>query len=101
MRKYICSPDGDEVDLDDPKTYHHITNDINELRKLMFSEIGYAYCYMNFWHKDIFGVRDGGQKIRVELLIKNFTSLYHKKYDDVIWYKEQLFLLRDEIENMC
>lgn len=54
MRKFRCRPFGDvEVDLDDPKTYKHLPKNTNELRQKMLSEIGYAYCYMNFWHKDI------------------------------------------------
>jgi hypothetical protein len=56
---------------------------------------------MNFWYKDIFGKRDGGQKKRVELLIKNFTENERENYENILWYQEQIFLFQDEIENMC
>lgn len=102
MRKFKCAPYGDyEVDLDDPKTYEHLPQIVKELREKMFFEIGYSYCYMNFWHADIFNKNDGGQKTRVELLVKNFTENEKQNYNNVLWYQEQLFLFQDEIENMC
>jgi len=104
MRKFICRPFNDiEVDLDDPKTYEHLPQNTEELRQLMLSKIGYVYCYMNYWHKDIFGKkeRDGGQKKRVELLVKNFTENERENYENILWYQEQIFLFQDETENMC
>ena len=103
MRKFICSPFGEEVDLDDPKTYEHLTDNKDELRNKMFSEIGMAYCYMNFWHKDIFDNYDSGvkQKERVNDLINNFTDNERENYDNIMWYNEQIFLFQDETENMC
>lgn len=102
MRKFICTSfENFEVDLDDPKTYEHLPQNIKELQQKMYSEIGYAYCYMNFWHKNIFGKCDGGQKKRIELLIKKFTDNKKHNHDNVLWYQEQLFLFQDEIENMC
>lgn len=102
MRKFVCRPFGDlEVDLDDPKTYEHLPKKTKELRQLMLSEIGYSYYYINFWYKDVFGVRDFGQKERVEELVKNFTENERHNYDNVLWYQEQIFLFQDEIENMC
>jgi hypothetical protein len=101
MRKFICRPFGDEVDLDDPKTYDYLPQNTKELRQKMFSEIGYSFCYMNFWHKDIFGKQDAGQKKRVQLLIKNFTENERQNYNNILWYQEQIFLFQDEIENMC
>lgn len=102
MRKFICRPFGEEeVDLDDPTTYAHLPNTTKKLRELMLSKIGYAYCYMNFWHKDVFGKRDGGQKKRVELLVKNFTENEMENYQNVLWYQEQVFLFQNETENMC
>jgi hypothetical protein len=101
MRKFITSPFGDEVDLDDSATYSHLPKNVKELRRIMLSEIGYSYCYMNFWHKDIFGSRDGGQKLRVEELVKNFTENEKKNYSNILWYQEQIFLFQNEIENMC
>lgn len=102
MRKFKCRPFLDfEVDLDDPTTYSYLPQNTKELRQKMLAEIGYAYCYMNFWHKDIFGKRDGGQKERVELLVKNFTENESKNYENILWYQEQIFLFEDETENMC
>lgn len=103
MRKFICSPFGEEVDLDDPKIYEYLPNDKEELRNKMFSEIGYAYWYMNFRHNDIFDKYESGikQKERVTELINNFTANEGENYDNVIWYKEQIFLFQNETENMC
>lgn len=104
MRKFACRPFGDiEVDLDDPKTYDHLPKNLNELRTKMLSEIGYAYCYMNFWHKDIFTEYSAGrgQKKRVEALVKNFTENERPNYENTLWYQEQIFLFQDEKENMC
>lgn len=67
----------------------------------MLSEIGRAYCYMNYWHKDIFRENDGGQKKRIEKLIKNFADNSRQNCDNVLWYQEQIFLFQDETENMC
>lgn len=99
MRKFTCRPFSDEVDLDDPKTYDHLPKTTKELRQLMLSEIGYAYCYMNFWHKEVFEMCN--QKGKVDELIKIFTDNEKKNYDNILWYQEQIFLFQDEIENMC
>jgi hypothetical protein len=102
MRKFKCRPFRDfEVDLDDPKTYEYLPKNVIDLRQKMFAEIGYAYCYMDFWYEDIFGKRDGGQRERVMELIKNFTDNEKDNRYNVIWYQEQIFLFQNEIENMC
>jgi len=100
---YKCSFDGEEVDLDNPETYNYFSQDVKTLRDKMFTEIGYYYCYVNYWHKDIFDRPDFGlpQKIRVDALIKNFTDNERQNYDNVLWYQEQIFLFQDETENMC
>ena len=92
-----------DVDLDDASLYLHLPNKYSELRDMMFSKIGYVYCYMNYWHNDIFGQddRDGGQKKRVEKLIKNFTDNEDKNYNNPLWLKEQIFIFDCETENMC
>jgi hypothetical protein len=57
MRKYSCSPFGDlEVDLDNPKTYEHLPQNTKDGRAKMLEIIGYSFCYMNLWHKDIYGI---------------------------------------------
>lgn len=103
MREFKCQPFYDDiVDLDNPETYKHLPDNIKELRYLMLREIGYALCYMNYWHKDWFSdSRDGGQRIKVEELIKNFTENERSNYSNIMWYKEQVFLFQDQIENMC
>ena len=99
MRIFICAF-GEEVDLDNPDTYINLPDNTKELRSLMFQEIGYYYCYVNFWHKDVYKVHKD-QKKRVEKLIKNFTENERSNRNNVIWYKEQVFIFQDEIENMC
>jgi len=101
MRKYTGSL-GEEVDLDSPKTYKHLPKTTKELDALMFKEIGYALCYMDYFHKDWYsGKRGDGQRKRVYKLIKAFTKDRKNNYTNKIWYKEQIFLFQDEIENMC
>ena|ERR1035437_5951202 len=96
---------GDEVDLDDPNTYSYLPNSTKELDSMMFKEIGYTTCYMDYWHLNVFPKRLPGnikyQRTRVENLIKNFTDNRHNNYDNVLWYKEQIFIFTDETENMC
>ena len=97
MRPFL-NYDGHNVDLDDVTLYEHLPNTHEELRKLMFSEIGYYYCYVKFWHRD---TSFCAQKKRVKKLIKNFTENEVANYDNLLWYKEQIFIFQDEIENMC
>lgn len=103
MRKFLCNPFNDvEVDLDDPQTYKHLPQTAKELRDMMFSEIGYYHCYVNYWHKTDWSNAVGqAQKERVDKLITYFTENEKKNYGDVLWYQEQIFLFQDEIENMC
>jgi hypothetical protein len=103
MREYKTSLGGIIVNLDDPKTYEDLSKDKKILDEKMFSEIGFALCYMNIWHKDIFGKkkRDGGQKKRVMKMIESFCNERKNHYNDVLWLQEELYLFQDEIENMC
>lgn len=48
MRKYKPAF-GKEIDLDNPKTYSFLPKTKEELRNLMFREIGYAIVYMDFF----------------------------------------------------
>lgn len=126
MRKYICSF-GEEVDLDNPETYKHLPNNAKELDGMMLKEIGYVICYMDYWHTDIFGKEklepnmerdwtieqiekgypdafaNSGfyQRQRVNELVKKFTENRRNNYQNIMWYKEQIFLFQDETENMC
>jgi hypothetical protein len=97
MREYI-EENGDKVDLDDPKTYEYLPKDWNELRTKMFKHIGYSYCYMNFWHKDVYFY---GQEKRVLKLVKRFTDGEQENRGNILWIQEIIFLFEDEIENMC
>jgi len=104
MRKFKCSFFNNEVDLDDPITYNHLPSDKNILDSLMFKEIGYAFCYMNYFHPDVYDENEEikyGQRKRVEEKIKFFCDNRSKHYDDVLWLQEQIFLFQDETENMC
>lgn len=104
MRPFNCSFDNIEVDLDDPETYKHLPNNIVELEDRMFKNIGYYYCYVNYFHKDIKVLGwFVNQEERIDKLIFNFTEnrRNHNYDDNLLWYQEQLFRFEDEIENMC
>jgi primase-polymerase (primpol)-like protein len=74
MRGYICSFDGNEVDLDDENTYSHLPNTIKELDNLMFKEIGYAHCYMYYFHPSVFRDRiQQHQNGQLKRVAKPFT----------------------------
>lgn len=131
MRKYRQHFDGHEVNLDNPKIYSYLPKTTKELRNLMFKEIGYAIVYMDYFPsrkgiypkkklKDKFApLSDWGvkgkkgkkmceynnsgwnQRQRIYKLIKKFAENERANYDNVKWYKEQVFLFQDETENMC
>lgn len=111
------------VDLDDPKTYDYLPNTEKELDNLMFREIGFAICYMDFFHsrQGIFNKRKKKprmvevkpgfsvdfnntgyeQRQRVYKRIEEFCNNRRDNYHNLMWYKEQIYLFQDEIENMC
>lgn len=101
MRTHNSWIDG-EVDLDDPKLYKYLPKDIDALRLQFFQQVGYSHIYMNFWHKDSFKKNvDGGQRKRINKLIQTFADNERKNYDNLQWYLEMVYLIEDEIENMC
>lgn len=100
MRIHKLSPFGQVVNLDNPETYSHLPNTDRELDDLMFKHIGYAYCYMNFFNTDL-DWEGCGQKQRVHKLIQEYCTNRQYKWGDHMWFKEQVFLFEDEIENMC
>ena len=116
MRKFVCSF-GEEVDLDNPETYSHLPNDTKLLDKRMFSEIGMALVYMDYFHPEFFPAKRKYvvnpytnkkqvdcsylQRQRVYKLIEEFSKNRKDHYDDVLWYQEQIFLFIEETENMC
>lgn len=112
-----------EVDLDDPKTYKHLSNTWRALDALMFKEIGYALVYMNYFkdRRDMFPTKkekpdmvkspysnkkidmnNSGyyQRIRVNKLIQKFADNRQKVDYNLMWLKEQIFLFQQETENM-
>lgn len=102
MRKYVCSPFGEEVDLDNPETFSYLPDDPKQLDDMMFKEIGQALVYMDFFHPRWFTEgKDGGQRKKVMERIKYFADNRKEHYGDVKWLKEQVFLIQDETENMC
>lgn len=107
MRKYTCAF-GEEVDLDNPDTYKYLPDDLKKLDDMMFKEIGQALVYMDYFRREHFpkinikNLNSGfSQRRRVIDLIKNFANNRHHNYQNVMWYKEQIFLFQDETENMC
>jgi len=100
MREFKCSPFGFIVDLDDSEIYNYLPKTTKELRNTMFAEIGMAYCYMDFWHKDLFP-EDNIQRKKIKELIENFIYSEKNNYNNVRWYQEQIFIFQDLTENMC
>ena len=98
MRIFETSPYGDEMDLDNPETYKHLPQNLSEIRSKFFEEVGFYYFYTRHRHKDV----DFGDQIeRIEKMISEFAENERKNYDNLLWYQERVFLLQDEIENMC
>jgi hypothetical protein len=99
---YLPSLCDDEVDLDNSATYEHLPNDCKLLEDIMFKEIGFAICYMDIIHRNIFHSSMGKhQRKRVMKMIRNFCKERHNNYENEMWLKEQIFLFQDEIDNMC
>jgi len=101
MRKYIDSF-GKQHDLDDPQTYVFYPDDCDVLDKLMFKDIGFALVYYKYFHPDSLNdITVKEQMNRIDKLIETFCKDRKNNYKNILWYKEQLFLFQDEIENMC
>ena len=110
MRKFNTYVLG-EVDLDNPETYRFLPTTINELDALMFRDIGFALTYMDYFHPDVFPnnpitINDRGyygwlQRDRIKLLIKDFAENRKHNWENIQWFKEHVFIFKEEIENMC
>lgn len=108
MREFITRPFGDiVVDLDNPSTYEHLPQTTKQLDNLMFEEIGKALVYMDYFLPDVYRNKDSKyksavkQRKRILKMIKDFADNRKNNYDNIQWYKEQVFLFQDETENMC
>ena len=88
---------GEVVNLDDLDTYSYMSKDIKTLRNQIHQEIGFYYCYVNYWHKPW----DEKQEARVENLIKKYADEWRDNIDSLHWHQETLYIIQDEIENMC
>jgi hypothetical protein len=99
MREFRLNSINETVDLDNPETFNRLPKDARILKDLMFREIGYAYCYMNYYHT--FGSNDGGQRERVHKFIKNFIDNESENRTNIVWLQEQVFIFQEETENMC
>lgn len=97
MRNFIEHPFMIEVDLDDARIYDYLPNDVKTLRNMIHQEIGYYYCYVNYWHPEW----DKKQEKRCEKLIKKYTNNWREHMNDVLWFQEQIFVFQSEVENMC
>jgi hypothetical protein len=94
MKSYKSSEG--EVDLDDPETYKHLPNTIEELDHLMFRKIGYALCYYDYLNEK----EHDNQFKYIDRKIYNFCKNRLNHYKDLRWYQEQVFIFEDEIENL-
>jgi len=93
---------GQHVDLDDESTYSNLPDNIKELNDLMYREIGYALTYMDYYHVETFKSKSGNtQRKRVKKLIADFARDRQDNYENKRWYKESIFIYKDETENMC
>ncbi len=106
MRSYrLTDLSNKVVDLDDGSIYSHLPDDYDSLFNLMCKEIGFALSYMDFIHRELFPLTSE-QRIRVnELVDKFWKERREKKYfggpESILWMREQVYVLQDEIENMC
>lgn len=88
---------GEMVDLEDISLYDYLPKNVKSIRDMIHQEIGYYYCYVNYWHPRW----DKKQEERVKLLIEKYTEEWRNNITDLQWYRETLFIFQDEIENMC
>ncbi len=88
---------GDIVDLNDPNTYCYMSDNVDKIEFQIHQEIGFYYCYVKYWHNPW----DEKQEARVETLIKNYAKDRRGNINNLKWHQETLFIIQDEIENMC
>lgn len=105
MHKYQdCN--GTIWDLDDPNTFEkepnfsqYLSMDAFELRENVTEEVMRALWYMQCLRP----YHDGynGQLARIIEFGKAFEMECKQHLQDVPWLRKQLFLIRDETENLC
>lgn len=92
---------GHDIDLDKTESLGKLSElGAEELDTLMFKEIGYALCYMDYFHPNTFPL-DSPQRKRVNQKIYNFTEERKNNYNNDIWLRKKVFIFQDETENMC
>lgn len=107
MREFKTSPDRRIVDLDNPDTYKHLSQDIEVVERQIYVKIGQAITYMDGHYPHLYPKQPGGngsgyaQRQRVQKLIDNFALNRRDHVNDLRWYQEQIFLMQDDCENMC
>lgn len=95
---------GQDIDLDDPKTYEKYDwadYTAEKLYQECMKELGYALFYTQFLHPGDWGTQTG----RINEHCTKFAELGHLNRKDTLenrlWLKKFLYIFVDEIENMC
>lgn len=101
MRIYKSNPFGYELDLDNSDNFDYLPKNMDELRNIWFKEVGYSYWYMNFLHKDVFDKFGDNQKLKINKYIQDYNDNFMQNFNNILWLQEKIFLLQDNIENMC
>lgn len=93
---------GEEWDLDDPTTYHYLSDNIRLLENDVFRLYGYAKAYFKFM-RPYHSINFVKQESQVEAFMGNFcrNRLRDSHMHNLLWFQEQVFLLEDLTENLC
>jgi len=71
---------------------------LNKINNKIYKEIGYILTYMKYINSDVYN--KSKKKRKIMKIIKYFITHRKDNLDNIIWNKEQLYLLLDETENM-
>lgn len=101
---FTTSPDGEDVDLNDPKTYDRCRYKdwgCRELRNEIYRLVGYAKMYVEQFHLGW----NPEQVARIDQMLFWFGREHRKTYGDSpegrFWLRRFLFRFENETENMC
>lgn len=103
MREYI-DVFGKKHDLDNPKTYDYLPSSIKKLENMILRDYGWACAYIPRDHStEKLNELMDRQLEQVEVFMDNYWKYrLEKSYSkDLIWFKEQAFILENMIENLC